>query len=356
MRAVIIAGGSGTRLRPLTYNTPKPMVPLFDKPFLQYQIELLREHGITEIVINLHYLSEAIRNTLGDGSQLGVKLFYSFEDKALGTAGAVKNAEEFFTDEPVLVFNGDILTDLDLSAVLETHRATRARATLTLIRVDDPTAFGLVVLDEGRVARFLEKPTMDEARNLGVDTVNAGIYVLEPDVFRYVPKNEAYSFERGLFPLLLQLDERISGHVTDSYWLDIGNPLKYMQAHIDILQKRVKVSLPGSELRPGLWVGEDAHIADSADIRGPVYLGNRARIHKKARLQEYTVLSSDVVVDDRANLDRAMVGAGTAIGEEARLQGCLVGRNCRIGPYAQLGHNLVLADDSVIGKGTCIAN
>lgn len=356
MRAVIIAGGSGTRLRPLTYNTPKPMVPLFDKPFLQYQIELLREHGIKEIIINLHYLSDSIKNVLGDGSHLGVKLFYSLEDKALGTAGAVKNAEEFFDDEPMLVFNGDILTDVDLTAVLRSHKETQARATLTLIRVEDPTAYGLVMMDDSRITRFLEKPTMDEARALNVDTVNAGIYVLDPDVFRYVPKGEAYSFERGLFPLLLQLGERITGHVTDSYWLDIGSPLKYMQAHSDVLQKLVKVQMPGIEIKPGVWVGKDADVDTTADLRGPIYIGEGAKVRKKAKIHEYSVIGSGVTVEDRAILERAMVGAGSAVGEEAVLQRCIVGRNCAIGAHAQLGHNMVLADDSVVGKGTRIAN
>lgn len=356
MRAIIIAGGSGTRLRPLTYNTPKPMVPLFGKPFLQYQIELLRDHGITDIVINLHYLSDSIKDVLGDGSKLGVRLYYSLEDKALGTAGAVKNAEQFFDDEPMLVFNGDILTDVDLSAVLKSHKDTKARATLTLIRVEDPTAYGLVMMDDSRITRFLEKPTMDEARDLNVDTVNAGIYVLDPDVFRYVPKNEAYSFERGLFPLLLQLDERLSGYVTDSYWIDIGSPLKYMQAHTDVLQKRVKVHMPGTELQPGLWVGDDVDLDDSADVRGPVYIGHGAKVRRKAKLHEYSVLGSGVVLDDRAVLERTLVGAGSTIGEEASLERCIVGRNCTIGAHAQLGHNMVLADDSVVGKGTRIAN
>lgn len=356
MRAVIIAGGSGTRLRPLTYNTPKPMVPLFDKPFLQYQIELLRQHGITEIIINLHYLSDSIKDVLGDGSQLGVKLYYSLEDKALGTAGAVKNAEAFFDDEPMLVFNGDILTDVDLSAVLRTHKESKARATLTLIKVEDPTAYGLVMLDGNRITNFLEKPSMDEARELNVDTVNAGIYVLDPDVFRYVPKNEAYSFERGLFPLLLQLGDRLSGHTTDSYWLDIGSPLKYMQAHTDVLQKRVKVEMPAFEVRPGLWVGEDADIDDSADLRGPLFIGSGTKIRKKAKIHEYSVLGNQVVVDDRAVLERAMLGANSTVGEEALLQRCIIGRNCSIGAHAQLGHHMVLADDSVVGRGTRIAN
>ncbi|MFN3432289.1 MAG: NDP-sugar synthase, partial [Candidatus Sericytochromatia bacterium] len=195
MRAVIIAGGSGTRLRPLTYNTPKPMVPLFNKPFLQYQMELLKRHGITEIIVNLHYLSNVIEDYFGDGSALGLKIFYSREEKALGTAGAVKLAEEFFDDEPLVVLNGDILTDVDLSAILAFHKEKKARATITMIRVTDPTAYGLIFTDgEGQVTRFLEKPSWDEAT---VDTVNAGIYVLDPSVFRYVPRNEAYSFERG---------------------------------------------------------------------------------------------------------------------------------------------------------------
>lgn len=355
MRAVIIAGGSGTRLRPLTYNTPKPMVPLFGKPFLQYQIELLRDHGIKEIIINLHYLSDSIKSVLGDGHHLGVKLYYSLEDKALGTAGAVKNAEEFFDDEPMLVFNGDILTDIDLSAVLRTHKETRARATLTLIRVEDPTAFGLVMMDGGRITRFLEKPSMDEARSLNVDTVNAGIYVLDPDVFRYVPKNEAYSFERGLFPLLLQLDERMSGHVADNYWLDIGSPLKYMQAHTDVLQKLVKVEIPGTEIRPGQWVGADVDIDDTASLRGPLFLGDGTRVRKNAKLHEYTVLSPRVTVDDRARIAHSLVGANSTVGEEAHLERCVIGRNCTIGANVHLEHHMVLADDSVIGQGTRVA-
>lgn len=355
MRAVIIAGGSGTRLRPLTYNTPKPMVPLFGKPFLQYQIELLREHGIKEIIINLHYLSDSIKSVLGDGSHLGVKLFYSLEDKALGTAGAVKNAESLFDDEPMLVFNGDILTDIDLSAVLATHKTTKARATLTLIRVEDPTAFGLVLTDGGRITRFLEKPTMDEARSLNVDTVNAGIYVLDPDVFRYVPKNEAYSFERGLFPLLLQLEERLSAHVSDNYWLDIGSPLKYMQAHTDVLQKLVKVEMPGTEINPGQWIGHEVDIDDTASLRGPLFLGDGARVRKKAKIHEYTVLAPKVTVDDRARVEHSLIGAQSTIGEEAHLVRCVIGRNCAIGANVHLGHHMVLADDSVIGQGTRVA-
>lgn len=354
MRAVIIAGGAGTRLRPLTYNTPKPMVPLFDKPFLQYQIELLKRHGITEIIVNLHYLSDSIREELGDGSRLGVKLFYSLEDKALGTAGAVKNAEEFFDDEPLLVFNGDILTDIDLSALIATHKQTQAKASLTLIRVEDPTAYGLILMEDGnRISRFLEKPSMEEAQSLKVDfTVNAGIYLLDPSVFRYVPKGEAYSFERGLFPLLLQLEERMTGHVTDAYWLDIGSPQKYMQAHLDVLQKRVKVDMPATEVAPNLWVGKDVDIDDLADVRGPVFLGNHAKVRKKAKIHEYSILGSHVIVDDRARLEHALIGGHSVVGEEAMVHRSIVGKNCRIGAHARIDNHTVLADDTILGRGT----
>jgi NDP-sugar pyrophosphorylase family protein len=353
MRAVIIAGGSGTRLRPLTYNTPKPMVPLFGKPFLLYQIELLRKHGITEIVINLHYLSDSIKNVLGDGSQYGVKLFYSYESEPLGTAGAVKNAAEFFNDEPMLVFNGDVLTDVDLSAVIDTHQRTRAKATLTLIKVQDPTQFGLVFLDgEQRITRFHEKPTPEEAAMFKVDTVNAGIYVLDPDVFQYVPAGEPHMFERGLFPHLLNIDARMSGHVTNAYWIDIGNPAKYMEAHVDVLRGRVKVEMPAVEMAPNLWVAPDAHIDDSAEVRGPVFIGSGTKIRKRAMLNEYAVLESNVIIDDRASVAHAVVGADSLVGEDAQLQRCIVGRSSQIGPHSRLSGDVVLADDSVIGKGT----
>lgn len=350
MRAIIIAGGSGTRLRPLTYNTPKPMVPLFNKPFLRYQLELLKRHGVTEVVINLHYLSEVIQDAFGDGSELGMKIQYSFEEKPMGTAGAVKLAEPFFGDEPLLVFNGDILTDLDLGALLAFHREKSAKATITMIRVGDPTAYGLIFTEEdGRVRRFLEKPSWDEAT---VDTVNAGIYVLEPEVFRYVPQNEAYSFERGLFPLLLQLDQPVYGMVTNAYWLDIGSPQKYLQAHKDILMGRVQVELDAERREGGIYVGANVEIDPTARLRGPLFLGHGTRVRKHALIDEFAIVGSGVTVDDRASLAHVLVGDGTTVGEEARLKDCLVGARCAIGPSAVIDREAVLADDSVIGKGT----
>jgi mannose-1-phosphate guanylyltransferase / phosphomannomutase len=350
LRAVIIAGGSGTRLRPLTFNTPKPMVPLFNKPFLQTQIELLKKHGITEIIINLHYLSDKIKDYFGDGSKFGVKIFYSFEEKPMGTCGAVKLAEPFFDNEPLLVFNGDILTDINLTELVEFHKQSQARATLTMIRVTDPTAYGLIFTEEdGRITRFLEKPSWDEAT---VDTVNAGIYVLDPSVFRYVPLNEAYSFERGLFPLLLQLNEKVYGHTTDSYWLDIGSPAKYLQAHTDILMDRVKIELD-AERRPGnIWIGQNVDIDPSAELRGPLYIGDGVKIRKRARIKEFSILNENVVVEDKAILERVLVGRDTKIEEDCKIRQSIIGQKTVIQAAASIDGNTVLADESVIGKGT----
>lgn len=352
MKAIIIAGGSGTRLRPLTYNTPKPMVPLFEKPFLQHQLELLRRHGITDVVINLHYLSDTISEYFGDGSQLGMRIEYSYEEKALGTAGAVKLAEQYFDGEPMVVLNGDILTDIDLGELVAFHQSRQAKATIAMIRVTDPTAYGLLFTDvEGRITRFLEKPSWDEAT---VDTVNTGIYVLDPSIFRYVPQNEAYSFERGLFPLLLQLGESIYGFPTDAYWLDIGSPQKYLQAHTDVLMGRVKLELDAERRDDGVWVAKGVDIDPTAEVKGPVYLGTGVKVRKRARVREFSVLGPGVCIDDKATIEHSLIGEGTVIEEEATLRRCLVGKRCRIGAAAALADNTVLADDSTVGRGTRI--
>lgn len=352
MRAVIIAGGSGTRLRPLTYNIPKPMVPLFNKPFIQYQIEMLRRHGIREIIINLHYLADSIRDYFGDGSKLGVKLFYSYEKEALGTGGAVKNAEEYFTDEPLIVLNGDILTDVDLSAVIAQHREQQSCATLTLIRVTDPTSYGLVFTnDDGRIYRFLEKPSWDEAT---VDTVNAGIYVLDPKVFDLVPKGEPYSFERGLFPLLLQRNETMAGYITENYWLDIGSPSKYMQAHTDILKGKVHVEMDAEEVRPGIFLGKNVQIDPSAELRGPVFVGDRARVQAHTKLHEFSILGEDVTVEANTKIQNSLIWSDTTVGEDCQINHSIIGSHCQIYPQTRIEAPTVLADKSILETGTLL--
>src|SRR3989339_295082 len=221
MKAIIIAGGFGTRLRPLTYNTPKLIVPVVNRPFVLHQIEHLIRHGVDEVILNLHYLSEEIKKLLGNGKKFGIKIYYSIEETPLGTAGAVKNAQEFFGTEPMLVFNGDVLCDVNISHVVNFHNEKNADVTLTLTEVDDPTSFGLVITDEnGRVKRFVEKPSWEQ---VSCRTINAGLYVIDPKIFDGVPEGKPYSFERQLYPSLLERGAAIFGYLSRGYWIDIGN-------------------------------------------------------------------------------------------------------------------------------------
>jgi NDP-sugar pyrophosphorylase family protein len=352
VKAVIIAGGSGTRLRPLTYHTPKPMMPLLDRPFLEYQIAWLRQHGITEIVINLHYLADAIRNVLGNGHQLGVQLHYSLENAPLGTGGAVWHAREFFDEGPIVVLNGDILTDVDLGAVLETHRRQAAAATLTLIRVEDPTAFGLVITEGDRVLRFHEKPTPEEAARLGVNTVNAGIYVLDPAVFGLAPENPAFSFERELFPAILASGRTMAAHVTDRYWIDIGNPRKFLEAQQDLLSGRVRVPPPGREVSPGVWMGPDAEIEVGARIEGPAYIGAGARISAGSSVGPLSIVGAGSRLASGARVSGSWLGTGCIIDRDCVVEGTILGASSVLEPAVQLEHGTVLGNACRLTQGS----
>jgi mannose-1-phosphate guanylyltransferase/mannose-1-phosphate guanylyltransferase/phosphomannomutase len=298
MQAVIVAGGKGTRLRPLTYARPKPMIPLFERPFLAWMVDRCRAVGVTDIIINLHYRAEQIEQYFRDGTGHGVKIRYSRESTPLDTAGAVKQAEPYFTGEPLLVFNADILTDLDLGALVRAHEARGATATIALTRVADPTAFGLVELDGAdRVVAFREKPTAEEARRLGIDTVNAGTYVLDPGVFAPVPAGEPWSFERQLFPGLLAGGALVHGFVCDGYWLDLGNPERYWQAHRDILRGAMPFRLDAVERSQGVWIGDGAEVDPAAELHTPCYVGPSCRVGKDAVLPAGTVLCAASLVN-----------------------------------------------------------
>src|SRR5512138_2011529 len=258
MKAILLAGGKGTRLRPLTLHTPKPIVPIFDRPFLYYQIDLLRQiPEVDEIILSLNYQPRRIEEIFGDGSELGIKIRYVVEPAPLGTAGAIKYAGDNLT-ESVVVFNGDVLTQIDLAAVLALHRERKARATIVLTPVENPTAYGLVETDaDGNIRRFLEKPKPDE---ITCNTINAGIYVLEPETFDRIPKDTPWSIERSFFPSLIERDETFVAYVYRGYWIDIGTPEKYMQVHRDIMDGRYVppraapfVTVPGAA-----WVSPQA--------------------------------------------------------------------------------------------------
>ncbi len=352
MRAVIIAGGSGTRLRPLTYNIPKPVIPLFNRPFLIYQIELLKAHGITEIIINTHYLHSQLKDILEEQKDPGIKLYYSFEHSPMGTAGAVKLAESYFDDEPVMVLNGDVLTDINLTSVIEQHKKNKADATIALTRVKDPTAFGLVFTDENnRVTRFLEKPSYDEATT---NTINAGVYLINPELFKFVPQNEPYSFERGLFPLILNLEKNFMAYISDDYWLDIGTPEKYFQAHHDALLERIKINIPGTKSEKGIWLGNNVDIDDSVKLQGPMFIGEKTKIRKGCFIEEFCVIGNNSFIDDKTQVYKSIILTGSKIGENCTLKECIIGSNCVIEDNCRITKNSVIADHTVLGKGSLI--
>lgn len=361
MIAVIIAGGEGTRLRPLTYNTPKPMVPVCGRPIIDYQIELCRLHGLTDIVVNLHYLAQELEAYLGDGSSRGMRIRYSHERDALGTAGAVKLAAPFFDDDSMIVFNGDILTDLDLTALLALHRQTRAAATITVTEVKDPTPFGLVLSADTRITQFLEKVPLDEARrHTERFWINAGTYVLDPAIFDVIPEGTAWSFERQVFPGLLAAGKPMAAFESEAYWLDCGSPVSYQKAHRDVLSgllPRSKTWRPWpNAAAPLAWIDGEADLAADLIIdQGPVFIGNGAHIGTGVRLGPFAIVGAEAMIDDGVRIEAAIVGRGTFIGSRSEIKGGIIGAHSRIEADVRLNGSTLLADHSVIGRGTCLA-
>jgi mannose-1-phosphate guanylyltransferase len=336
MKALILAGGEGTRLRPLTLALPKPVVPVVNVPFLRYQLELLRMHGIAEAILSLGYQPAKIEAVLGDGAAIGVKIHYVVEQSPLGTAGAYRNAEHFL-DGPTVVFNGDILCDLDLSEVIRQHRLRKATATLVLTRVENPSAYGLVeTATDNRITRFLEKPAADE---ITCNTINAGTYVLEPEVLQTIPAGENYSFERGVFPALLHSEAPVFAYVSDGYWIDIGTPQKYMQVHQDILHKRFRPSVESFEVTAS--ASADAQVDENSRVGASVSIGEGARIQSSS-------VGEGCVIGKQALLESCVIWPGVVVGENARLVGCIIGRDCQIGRHAVVSRGVVLGDHSKV--------
>jgi mannose-1-phosphate guanylyltransferase len=334
MQALILAGGKGTRLRPLTVYTPKPIVPICNRPFLLYQIDTLRRAGITDITLSLSYQPNKIEQLLGDGSDHGVKLKYTVEPQPMGTAGAYKFAEDLIR-EPTVVFNGDILTDLDLKAVIREHNERKATATIVLTPVKDPTTYGVVETEkDGRVRRFLEKPKVEEITS---NNINAGTYVLEPKVLDYLPKGENYSFEYGLFPDLLKRGEAFYAHIpTRTYWIDIGTPERYLQVHDDLLANRVgRIHIKD---RKGQF--DAATVAEIDDLS---MVGADCQIKPGAQIIN-SVLGQGCFVEERARVENCVIRPHTRIGTTAQLNGAIVGRGCHIGRSAVVRPGTVLGD------------
>mgnify|MGYP000889324343 CR=1 FL=1 len=345
MKAVIMAGGEGSRLRPLTCNLPKPMVPIVNRPMMEHIVNLLKAHNISEIASTLWYLPQDVMAYFGDGSAFGVSMEYFVEKEPLGTAGSVKNAAGFL-DDTFVVVSGDSLTDIDLSAAVAFHRERNAVATLILTRVANPLNYGIVITGEdGRIRQFLEKPSWSEVFS---DTVNTGIYVLEPEVLQEFAEGQKFDFSRDLFPLLLAKKAPIFGYVAEGYWSDVGNLEVYRQAQQDCLEGRVRIDL-GRPRKDGIYAAEDAAIAPDAEITAPVYIGPGAHVASGARVGKYSVIGPNCRIEAGASLKRAVLWHGVHVGEGSELRGCVLAKNIRIGSRAKLFEGAVIGENAHIG-------
>ncbi|GAB4215010.1 MAG: NDP-sugar synthase [Synechococcales cyanobacterium] len=295
MQAVIIAGGKGSRLRPFTLKQPKPLIPLLDVPFLQWMVQRCAQAGLVDILVNVGYLGSQIESFLGTGESFGVSIRYVREETPLDTAGSMLLAQPYFTGDPLVVFNADILTALPLTALMQHHLNSGAKATLTLTCVDDITAYGLVETDDtGRILAFREKPSPEEAKTITTNTVNAGTYVLDPDIFVEYASGDPLSFERQVFPSLLQSGAHVSAFVDQGYWRDLGTPHSYYQGQLDILEGRMPdFVLPDThQVAPGVWVHVTAECHPQARVEGPCYVGAYSRVGSQAHLPAGTIVGS----------------------------------------------------------------
>ena len=348
-----MAGGEGTRLRPLTSNAPKPMLPLVNRPMMEHIIDLLKAHGITEIVVTVAFMPNAIRNHFGDGSEFGVTMTYASEETPLGTAGSVRNAMSEL-DDTFLVISGDVLTDIDLTALIEQHRQHEALATIGLVRVENPLEYGIVIANEDNsIERFLEKPTWGQVFS---DTINSGIYVLEPRIFDWIAADEPVDFSSDVFPKLLEEGEGVFGSVAEGYWEDVGTLAAYVRAHKDILDGRVEVSIPGFELYDGVYVGEGTEISPDAELSGPAVIGDNCLVDAGVCLGEYVVLGTGVRMRRDCELERTVVHDNAYIGEGTRMRGTVVGRASDLRRNVRCEEGVVLGDEVFVGENAVLSS
>ena len=350
MKAVIMAGGEGTRLRPLTLSTPKPMLPIANIPMMEHIISLLREHGVDDIVVTVAFLANNIRTYFGDGSEFGVRIRYATEDTPLGTAGSVGNARAEL-DERFLVISGDVLTDIDLRKVVQEHDERGAMATIALKAMENPVDFGIVITGaDGKIERFLEKPTWGEVFS---DTINTGIYVLEPEVFDYIGEGQV-DFSSDVFPRLLEDGKPLYGSIVDGYWEDVGTLESYIHAHSDALDGKVGLKLPGFEVSDHVWVGEGADVHPDARVDGPCIIGHDCRVDAGAHLAAYTVLGDNVRVGADTYIERSVVHDNTHISRSVRLRGTIVGRRGDLRYGCRCEEDVVLGDECYVGEHAVI--
>ncbi|HZK24151.1 MAG TPA: sugar phosphate nucleotidyltransferase [Oscillospiraceae bacterium] len=345
MKTIIMAGGQGSRLRPLTCDRPKPMVPLINRPMMEHIVALLKRYGLRKIGVTLQYLPQQIKNYFTDGREFGVAMRYFTENSPLGTAGSVKNAASFL-DETFMVISGDALTDFDLQQAINFHRQKGSLATLVLTAVEQPLEYGVVITtEEGQITQFLEKPSWGEVFS---DTVNTGIYILEPEILAFIPDTVKFDFSQDLFPLLMAKGYPLYGYVAKGYWCDIGNLQQYHQAHLDILQGKVNIELQAREISPGIYVGEDVIIEPGAYLTAPVLIGNGACIKQGAVVAESSVIGPQTQVDSFASVKRGITWRNTYLAPQTEIRGAILGNRVQVLQGTSLFEGAVVGDDTVL--------
>lgn len=347
-----MAGGEGTRLRPLTSLRPKPMVPIVNRPIMEHIVGLCRWHGIDEIVATLQFMPQMIQDHFGDGEEWGVGIDYAVEDTPRGTAGSVRNAKPLLGGERFLVISGDALTDIDLRAAVAAHETKGAAVTIVLKRVPDPLEFGVVITDgDGRVERFVEKPTWGQVFS---DTINTGIYVIEPDVLGLIPETGQFDFSSDLFPLLMKKGYPIFGHVAEGYWADIGSPQAYMQAHWDVLDHKVGVYVPGIQAAGDVWIGEGADIDRDALIGDKVVIGSNVTVRAGARIGDYAVIGDSCLIGNGAEVTRSIIGSDSFVGTGSEVRGAVLCRRVDVRARARIVSGAVIGDEAYVGLGAAV--
>lgn len=342
-----MAGGEGSRLRPLTSSLPKPMAPLANRPMMEYVVDLLRTHGIDDIIVTVAYMADTIRRHFGDGSEFGVRMTYVSEEVPLGTAGSVRNAAHLLSDR-FLVISGDVLTDIDIGSVIAAHERLGAVGTIGLVRVPDPVEFGVVITrEDGSIERFLEKPSWGQVFS---DTINSGVFILEPEVFDFIPADVAVDFSGEVFPAMLDAGLGLFGHVVDGYWEDVGTLEAYLAAQRDLLDGKVRAVIPGFDIGGGIRLGENALVHPEATMIGPALVGDNCRVEAGAILGPHTVLGANARVRSNAEVVRSVVGENSYLGEGVRVGGALIGRSCDLRKGARADEGVVVGDECFVGE------
>jgi mannose-1-phosphate guanylyltransferase/phosphomannomutase len=353
MKAVVMAGGEGTRLRPLTSMRPKPMVPIVNQPVMEHILGLVKHHGIDEVVATLAFMPQVIEDYFGDGDEWGLDISYAIEETPLGTAGSVRNASAAL-DETFLVISGDALTDINLKRVIDFHHDRGGAVTIALKQVPNPLDFGVVITDErGKVERFLEKPTWGQVFS---DTINTGIYVVDPMVFEYIPEGQPFDFSSELFPLLMEKGHEIYGCVVEGYWCDVGSLESYVEVHRDILDGKAMLYVPGSKTKDDVWVGDGADIDGSVEIAPKVVIGANTKIRAGAKLGPYTVIGDNCLVGYDAETEHSIIWNDSFVGARSQVRGAVLCRGVDIRAGARVEQGAVIGDETMVGHGATVGN